>query len=275
MNPSYFFSAAFAFILSASTAQAICADSDDMCEMEGGSYHLKLPYEVTEPAPVVVFLHGYGGSGRNTINIDRMVDPLLARGYAVIAPNGLRSRGDGPMSWNFFPGWEGREEVGFLTDVVADASERFGTSSDTVLLSGFSAGGFMVNYLACDAPETFSAYAPVSGGFWRPHPVSCEGPVKLFHTHGWSDNTVPLEGRKLGGGRFEQGDIFAGLEIWREANQCWDEKPSGFSRDGDFMLRKWNGCAEDAALEMALFPGGHTVPEGWADMAIDWFEGLE
>ena len=104
-----------------------------MCEMEGGSYHLKLPYEVTEPAPVVVFLHGYGGSGRNTINIDRMVDPLLARGYAVIAPNGLRSRGDGPMSWNFFPGWEGREEVGFLTDVVADDSERFGTSPDTVL----------------------------------------------------------------------------------------------------------------------------------------------
>ena len=88
MNPSYFFSAAFAFILSASTAQAICADSDDMCEMEGGSYHLKLPYEVTEPAPVVVFLHGYGGSGRNTINIDRMDEPLLARGYAVLAPNG-------------------------------------------------------------------------------------------------------------------------------------------------------------------------------------------
>ena len=82
------------------------------------------------------------------------------------------------------------------------------------------------------------------------------------------------EGRILGGGRFHQGDIFVGLEIWREANECADTKPSGFGTTDQFMLRKWNGCADGAALEFALFPGGHNVPQGWADMVLDWYEDL-
>ena len=53
-----------------------------------------------------------------------MVEPLLARGYAVMAPEG--SERNGRKSWNFFPGWEGRDETAFLTEVVQDAADRFG-----------------------------------------------------------------------------------------------------------------------------------------------------
>ncbi|MEM7089117.1 MAG: alpha/beta fold hydrolase [Pseudomonadota bacterium] len=256
--------------ISGQSALAACGNGDDVCETANGAYHIELP-DVENP-PLVVFLHGYGGSGSGTMNNRGMVEPLLDRGYAVMAPEGaLRN---GRKSWNFYPGWEGRDETAFLTEVVADATDRFGIDSDRVVLGGFSAGGFMVNYLACAAPQTFSAYVPVSGGFWRPHPETCAGPVRMFHTHGWTDNVVPLEGRILGGGRFHQGDIFAGLEIWRVANECNDTKPSGFSNTDQFMRRKWSGCADGSALEFALFPGGHNVPAGWADMMVDWYEGL-
>lgn len=266
--------AAVAVAVTSGAAMAACGDVSGACEIESGTYHIALPVEAAADMPVVVFLHGYGSSGSNAISLDRMVEPIRARGYAFIAPDGLprTEDGSGPNGWVFYPGWSGRDETAFLKSVVEDAAARFGTSTESVMLAGFSAGGFMVNYLACDAPDTFKAYAPVSGGFWRPHPGECDGPVKLFHTHGWADNTVPLEGRKLAGGRWQQGDIFAGLEIWRAANACDDEKPTDFSVSGDFMLRSWNNCADDAALEMALFPGGHTVPEGWADLALDWFE---
>lgn len=269
------FWASMALIWSASNALAVCGDDAGPCEIDSGSYHIKLPDDPRSDMPVVLFLHGWGSSGENAVSLDRMVDPILARGYALIAPNGIPRVEDGPASWNFFPGWDGRDEASFFAEVVQDAAKRFGTSSENVLLSGFSAGAFMVYYLACDLPERFPAYAPVSGGFWRPHPASCDGPVRLFHTHGWVDTTVPLEGRKLSGGRFQQGDIFYGLEIWRAANACDDEKPSGFSKTGDFMRRYWDNCAIASALEMALFPGGHTVPEGWADMALDWYEALD
>ena len=181
----------------------------------------------------------------------------------------------GRPGWNFRGDPGGRDEIAFLTGVLADAAARFGLNPDAALLAGFSSGAFMVNYLACAAPQSFAAYAPVSGGFWRPHPAACAGPVRLFHTHGWVDGTVPLEGPFLGGGRFQQGDIFAGLEIWRHANGCVDEKPSGYAETGQFWRRKWENCGEGAALEFALFPGGHTIPPGWTDMALDWFEALE
>ncbi|SLN16297.1 alpha/beta hydrolase family esterase [Ruegeria meonggei] len=252
---------------------ADCADQVGLCETPSGGYHIELPED--ENPPLVVFLHGYGGSGTGTMNNRGMVEPLLARGYAVMAPEGLeRPDRGGTKSWNFYPGFGERDETAFLTEAVQDAASRFGIDPERTVLGGFSAGAFMVYYLACAAPETFSAYVPVSGGFWRPHPEACDGPVRLLHTHGWTDNVVPLEGRLLGGGRFHQGDIFAGLEIWREANECVDTKPSGFSTTDQFMRRRWTTCADGSALEFALFPGGHNVPQGWSDMMVDWYEGL-
>ncbi len=271
MKTNYWLS--FCLAVSGQTAFAACGIVEGTCETVSGEYHIELPD--AENPPLVVFLHGYGGSGAGTLKNRSMVEPLLARGYAVMAPEALErvDRG-GTKSWNFYPGFGDRDETDFLGEVVDDAAARFGIDSERVVLGGFSAGGFMVNYLACEAPETFSAYAPVSGGFWRPHPEDCAGPVRMFHTHGWTDNVVPLEGRLLGGGRYHQGDIFAGLEIWRVANECEDTKPSGFSTTGQFMRRNWMGCAEGSALEFALFPGGHAVPDGWADMMLDWYEGL-
>ena len=271
MKPGQFLAAWAVGLLLAATAQAGCAEDDAPCGIDGGAYHIRLPDDPAG-APGGIFLHGYGGRGAATIGNAQMVEPLLSRGYAVMAPEGLRRGGDGPQSWNFLQNGSGRDETAFLSGVAADAARRFGVDDSRVILSGFSAGGFMVNYLACAAPETFAAYAPVSGGFWRPHPANCAGPVRLFHTHGWTDTTVPLEGRMLGEGAWQQGDIFAGLEIWRQANGCIDEKPTGFATTGQFMRRRWSDCAPQSALEFALFPGGHVVPEGWADMMLDWFE---
>ena len=253
-------------------AAADCAGREGACSIDSGSYHIVLPEAVERPVPVVVFLHGYGGSGAGVMTMTGMVDALLGRGYAVIAPDGTaRPGGNGTRSWAFFPGWEGRDEAAFLTDLLADASDRFGVSQKQTVLSGFSAGGFMVNYLACQAPDSFAAYAPVSGGFWRPQPDHCAGPVRLFHTHGWNDGVVPLEGRYLGGKRFQQGDIYAGLELWRLTNGCDGHAPDKRWQDGEYLRRTW-ACDEGADIDFALFPGGHMIPKGWAEMMLDWFE---
>lgn len=246
-----------------------CGAGTDGCETATGFYHAELPDG--KAAGMVVFLHGYGGSGEGVLKMRRMVDGLKARGYAVIAPTAERRNG-GNRSWVFYPGWEGRDEKAFLHEVVSDAAARFDLDQSKTVLAGFSAGGFMVNYLACAAPESFPAYAPVSGGFWRPMPESCRGPVKLLHAHGWRDGVVPLEGRILGGGRWEQGDIFAGLGIWREANGCVGHKPDRMWETEGFMRRNWSKCAPGGYLEFALFPGGHQVPKGWSDLLADWLE---
>ncbi len=261
-------------IVTGQAANASCGPPADACEIDGGTYHIELPDNADTALPAVMFLHGYGGSGTGVLRMRAMVDGLTARGYAVIAPDARARAGDGKRIWSFLPGWPGRDETDFLTRVRDDSAARFGVVADRVVLAGFSAGGFMVHYLACEAPHSFAGYAPVSGGFWRPQPERCAGPVRLLHTHGWRDTVVPIEGRALRNGAFEQGDIFAGLDVWRAANGCSGDNPDAFAETGQIWRRKWTRCDPASALELALFPGGHAVPKGWSDMVLDWFEAL-
>lgn len=252
-------------------AAAGCDEQSASCKTEAGSYHIELPGERAAGAtPAVIFLHGYGGSGQGSLRNRSLIQGLTDRGYAVIAPDALPWRGD-KRSWNFFPGWQGRDEEHFLREVASDAADRFDLDRNSMVLAGFSAGAFMVNYLACSDPNAFAAYAPVSGGFWRPQPEKCAGPIRLFQTHGWSDTVVPLEGRFLGGGEFQQGDIFAGLELWRRTNNCSDQAPDQLSAARSEMRRRWS-CENGNEIDFVLFPEGHRVPNGWADWLIDWLE---
>lgn len=256
----------------ATSAHAGCGSDPAPCEIDSGTYHIALP-DAVENAPVAVFLHGAFSTGGNAMRNTALVNAFLDRGFAFMAPSALpRDAGSNGGVWNFYPDWNGRDETAFLQDVVADAAERFGISDSRVLLTGFSAGAFMVTYLACDAPETFPAYAPLAGAFWEPLPPDCAGPVKLHQAHGWRDSTVPIEGRPLRDGLWVQGDVFAALEIWRRANGCADMKPDRFGQSGDFLRRVWTDCAAGSALEFVLFPGGHTIPDGWVDLVVDWFE---
>ncbi|NIZ14836.1 PHB depolymerase family esterase [Phaeobacter sp. HF9A] len=258
--------------LSATTgiAYAGCGAQEAACTLPDGSYEIILPADHDAPVPAVMFLHGHGGSAKGVMRMSTMIESLMARGYAVIAPNGT-AQDDGPQGWNFMPGSAGRDDFAFLPEVLEDAATRFDIDPQHSVLAGFSSGAFMVNYLACAEPESFAAYLPVSGGFWRPQPEDCAGPVRLFQSHGWSDQVVPLEGRMFNGGRYIQGDIWAGLELWRDTNHCATHAPDKIWQQEDRMLRQWD-CGSGAEITFELHPGGHMVPQGWADRVIDWLE---
>ena len=261
----------------ASSAEAGCGPDPDPCEIPQGSYHIALPENGETGMPAVMFLHGAGGSGDGSTRSGGMADTMNARGYAVIGPSGLKREGS-----NFGPGWsfhpdrpQQRDEMEFFKAVADDAASRFGVNREVVLLAGFSIGGSMTSYIACEDPEAFAAFAPVGGSFWRPHPIDCNGPVQLLHTHGWKDRTVPLEGRPLGGGVIYQGDVWHAMGIWRAENGCEGLWADVFDTSGDFWTRKWEDCDEGTALEFVLHPGGHGIPRGWSHYALDWFEALE
>lgn len=256
----------------ATTAHAGCVAAEETCKTPMGEYHIALPDGVETP-PVLVFLHGAGGSGKGALRMTA----ALKRGYAVIGPNGLkRPNSRFGSGWSFHPERPAqRDEAAFLREVIADAAATHGIDPDRVLLGGFSIGGSMVSYIACNAPDLAQAYAPVAGSFWRPHPKmrACAEPVKLLHTHGWKDKTVPLEGRPLSSG-IQQGDVFYAMQIWRETNGCDGMRADTFDTSGPFWIRRWDTC-DAGALEFAMHPGAHGIPKGWSDMALDWFERLD
>lgn len=263
--------------LTAGGASAACGPDEAPCAVEGGDYHAVAPDGPVEGA--VVFLHGWGSSGQGSLRMTGMVRTFNKRGYVVIAPNGSPRQGRSGRSWSFHPDRPAPRDVhGFLDAVRQDALARFGVDPGRILLAGFSIGGSMAAYVACFHPEMFAAYAPVGGNLWRPHPADCKGPVKMLHTHGWSDAVVPLEGRLIRGASardpdaFVQGDVFAAMEIFRRANGCTNHDPDRFETAVPYWRRVWENCSPGTALELALHSGGHSMPSGWAEMAIDWFE---
>jgi len=270
-------------LASARAEQQLCGMLQRACEVALGEYMIEVPDKPGhgEKLPAIIYFHGAGGSGERSMKNRDMVETFLAAGYAVIAPSGQvrpgRTSRFGRL-WSFHPKRPKiRDELTFTRQVLSDAAIRFGIDRDRVLMTGFSIGGSLTWYLACQDPGIAKAYAPVAGAFWRPHPASadCKGPVKLLHTHGWRDTTVPLEGRLLRSGDLIQGDVFHGLEIMREVNGCDQLRADGFETTGLFMKRWWTRCSPGSALQFNLFDGAHSVPEGWAREAIAWFEGLK
>lgn len=260
---------------SASASAQTCGDANAPCETASGIYHFAAPKEATSAPPAVIFLHGYGGTGAGVIRNKGLLKPVLERGYAVIAPQGLPLReGFRGGAWNSMLREGRRDDVGYLIDIASDAVARHGLDRDNILLAGFSGGGMMTWRVACDAPDAFAAYAPIAGLLWRPLPEDCVGPVKMHHTHGWSDPVVPIEGRSVAAGRFTQGDLFQGLDMIRRANSCLKDDPDEYADDGLYLTRTWANCDETAALSMVLHPGGHSIPKGWSIMALDWFEAV-
>jgi len=261
-------------VIAANVSAAECGGTEAPCTIQSGDYHYISP---TAPPsargyPVVVMLHGWASSGKAALKNAKAVSPITARGYLFVAPNAVHAA-SGKRDWSVRDGQAPRrDELAFLNDVLDDLQKRTTIDRDRLLLTGFSRGGSMVWNLACETPESFTAYAPVAGGFWDPLPESCAGPVRLFHTHGWGDATVPLEGRKLGNSGLVQGNIFAGLHIWRETNLCASRPAEKRITNGDRWLRAWETCAPDAEVRLILHPGGHSIPAGWADDALDWFE---
>ena len=250
-----------------------CGAVGSPCSVAGGAYNIALPDRPKDRIPAFLFLHGLGGTGDKVLGNKRFRENITQLGYALIAPTGLSTGQSGRTNWSVRDGQPPmRDEEGFLTAVAADAADRFGVDRKRIILSGFSRGGSMVWDIACQSPETFAAYAPGGGGFWRPMARRCAGPVRLFHVHGWKDRTVPLEGRRIPGKTIHQGNLFAGIQTFGAANGCALERPLDASVDGPLWIKTWVGCREGSSLKFALHAGGHGLPKGWAQRIAAWFE---
>lgn len=255
-----------------------CGGEKSPCRVSSGLYYAQAP--ATPPAPgekrkAVVYFHGAGGLGTNVLGEGTGFGPFLKAGYVVIGAQGLmRDNQAFGTGWSFRPeGPQNRDELAYAREVLTDAEARFGIDRARVLATGFSIGASLVWYLACKEPGLAAGYAPLAGGFWRPHPQDCAGPIDLLHTHGWQDRTVPLEGRPLRGGTIQQGDIFEGLALWRRVNGCAGIRPDAFDTGGMFWLRRWSECASGRTITLAVHGGEHVDANApWADLALAWFE---
>ena len=214
-------------VLSTHSAQANCeiGGREVACETRNGHYRIRKP-EGVGPHPAVVYLYGSTGNSAQTIGSDRFVRAFVDRGYAVIVPAGLDKQYVGGLVDS---GWflrnsrarKQRDDTKFVAEVLADAEVRHRIDRKRILIAGMSNGGFLTWEIACHNPELAAAFAPVAAGYLGKMPKRCKRAVRLMHTHGRSDRTVPLDPDKAWrSGGVKMMPLGAALERIGQAGGC-------------------------------------------------------
>jgi polyhydroxybutyrate depolymerase len=225
-------------------------------------YSFYRPVSAPPSAPLVVVLHGAGGSGRQAeaaYGWDRLADE---EGFVVAYPEGVN------RSWNAAPACcgtaarDGVDDVGFLTALVSAVP---GADPGRVFATGISDGAMMTYRLACDT-KLFAAIGPVAGTMVN----RCDSPspVSLIHVHGTQDLTIPYAGgpgRRTSDStgrlptRVDGPAVPALVGRWRAVDGCTNPVEA---TSGAVTVSKAT-CQGDRAVELVTVEGaGHQWPGG-------------
>lgn len=207
--------------------------------MKGGRLvTVHVPAHLAGPAPLVLVLHEFPGSGALAMGYG--FDPLVdADGFVAAYPDGL----DG--SWNA-GGCCGdaadndTNDVAFLTSVVKRVEARTKIDPKRVYVTGFSNGAMMAYRLGCET-DLFAAIAPIAGDVES----GCNHPAaaSVLHVHGLADSTVAFD---------------SGSEApWRKSDDC---DPPNVTQSGG-VHRSIAACAHGRAVEVVTIDGmDHEIP---------------
>ena len=230
-----------------------------------------------EKRPLVIVLHGGGGTGRSIVRLTegRFNELADVNGFVVVYPEGIKKH------WN-----EGRkkavsyahkaniDDVGFIEAVIAKVNEEHAIDEERIFITGMSNGGLMAYRLACEMPDVFKAIAPVTASIPVDILEKCENiyGTSLLVMNGTEDPFVPYEGGEIKSGRKKRGEVLSTDETiahWLEKNGCPSHAkksilPDIDPRDGTSVVQyAYRGCPTDVQVMLyKIEGGGHTWPGG-------------
>jgi polyhydroxybutyrate depolymerase len=235
------------------------------------SYTLVLPpnHATAESAPLIVAMHGGGGSAAQFEASSLLTPKAEAAGFAVVYPNGTASGVLGLQTWNGgsccgSAVMDNIDDVKFIRQLLDSLTPRFKIDPRRIYATGHSNGAIMSYRLACELPDHIAAIAPNAGPLMLPTCAPAR-PVPVLHMHSKLDASVPYLG---GVGTGLSGVDFPSLETtmqrWTGINGC-APTPVDSSVAGRYTQVTWPNCRAGATVEYYLTEdGGHSWPGGEA-----------
>jgi polyhydroxybutyrate depolymerase len=251
------------------------------------TYHVHLPpgYRPDRSVPLVLALHGGGGSGSQ---LDGFTNSQFTRegdrrGWVIVFPEGIdRGWNDGrdPESEAAIRR-SGVDDVGFMRTLIERLRSDFGIDQKRVYATGISNGGFMSLRLAIDLSDRIAAVGAVASCLGTGHRrLEPRAPVGVLIMNGTQDPLVPYEGGRVEVLGEDRGSVLSTDETirWWVAKMGCDSEPSRRTlpdrapRDGTHTeVETYSGCR--GGVQVALYRiegGGHTWPGGMQYLPIRW-----
>lgn len=263
------------------------------------SFRIWVPanYSATTPAPVIVNYHGTGGTPESVDEFSsKLSEKANARGYIVVAPQALS--GEASTERWVVPGFgTAPDDVAMTRALLTQISTQYCVDPQRFYATGFSSGGAMSAYIACDASDLFAGVAP-GGGVNLVDPSCNQGAIPMFAYHGTADDVAfyngiddqPSKPDPATAGKVPYfGSVEQDVDYWANVNGCQVQRQDQKLAE-DAILRTYPGCAASTQVLLAV-GGGHTFPGGttrigaeetllgatvtsvnMADLMLNWFD---
>lgn len=139
-------------------------------------------YKPDSPLPLLVALHGAGGTSLSTQYAIQRADALH---YIVLAPDSRDER-----TWDAILGLWG-PDLEFIGAAITYAKSRCAVDESHIGLAGFSDGASYALSMGIGNGDLFSRVLAMSPGLMQPAVV--RGKPKIFVSHGTTDNVMPID----------------------------------------------------------------------------------
>ena len=159
------------------------AGTKGLVPLKGALLYVPDAYHAAKPMPLVVMLHGAGGTARHSLD--------LARAYAdrhsfiLLAPGSQRS------SWDIISSRSYGPDVTAIDAVLKQVFEAYAVDAKRLAISGFSDGASYALSLGLGNGELFTDVIAFAPGFMAPGRI--EGDPAIFISHGVDDQVLPID----------------------------------------------------------------------------------
>lgn len=242
---------------------------------------LFVPPGLTQPRPLLVFLHGLGGSGQGLVQHLQLQAWAALKGFVLLAPEGATDPA-GRQYWNATGSCcdfehRGLDHVGQLRQWIQQALELPSVDARRVYLIGFSNGGYFAHRAACEMAPLLRGIVSIAGAA-PGKGEACERlkPLSVIQIHGTADPIVAYDGGYLFADKRRPAHPSAKQSVagWADFNGCTGELVPGKFLNLDERLAgaetqvlAYTGCEQQPVQLWKIAGGDHA--SGLSRRSID------
>jgi polyhydroxybutyrate depolymerase len=212
--------------------------------------------------PLLIVYHGAGEDGESmqrSTGLDTIAD---RHDFAVVYPNAVAG------SWAGAPNGgaserQGVDDIRFTRSLIRHLAENYAVIPDHVFATGFSRGGFFIQFMACQDDPPVRAIATVGTTMAADVGDLCTLPARfapesipVLLMHGDQDNSVPAAGRE---GLLS---LAQAVDVLVEMNECRAEPTVSFpplppsTRSIRLHRAVYDRCADGSRVQVDVVEGG-------------------
>lgn len=246
------------------------------------TYRLFVPLNLSSsnPAPLVLVLHGGGGNGDKMARLTKFDAAARKYGFIVVYPDAYEKHwNDGRQGTSYTSMDTNVDDVGFLETLIGHIQSQFAIDASRVYITGASNGGMMTYRMLCERTPLFAAAAPVIANMPTDLVGACvpAAPIPMLILNGEEDPLMPWNGGEIAPDFPKRRKVFKGTVVsteetvayWSTWNACTSVGEKTYLPDADpndgtrIWVQSHTGGTDGAVVHLyGVEGGGHGWPGG-------------